>query len=349
MGDEGAGGDNRRVIRLDYDKLGSGPLMIVIDGMPDTRRVHMPEVSRLARPQGGAPAAALLEEAGAVSGAGGHPPDLYTSLVLAAWRGQEARALELIDAAIQDAPAGSEREAAALADYARAILYNGLGRYGDAFAAACRVCANEGLCPLPWALSELAEAGARSGNPDAAAGAMRLRQRGKVAGSDGVEALSRALHDDGGSAEASFLEAIDLFRSAGPTLRLARAQLLYGEWLRRRGRRVHARAQLRAAEAAFAHADAAGFAERARRELLATAETARRRTVQTRDDLTAQEAQIAQFAADGRTNPEIGAQLFISPRTVEWHLRKVFRKLQVGSRRELRVALQGARPRVPVT
>jgi len=159
----------------------------------------------------------------------------------------------------------------------------------------------------------------------------------------GVVALSNALLGDGEIAETSFVEAIDLFRAVGSALRLARAQLLYGEWLRRTGRRVDARAQLRTAEEMFVGAGAEGFAERAHRELLATGETVRRRTAETRDDLTAQEAQIAEFAADGQSNAEIGARLFISPRTVEWHLRKVFRKLNLSSRRELRVALQGGR------
>ena len=200
----------------------------------------------------------------------------------------------------------------------------------------------------PVGLSELVEAGARSGNPEIVAAAPgRLIDAADLAASAygrGILALTTAFLSDGEIAEASFLEAIDWFRGVGSTLRPARAQLLYGEWLRRAGRRVDARAQLRAAEETFARAGASVFAERARRELVASCETARRRTVETRDDLTPQEAQIALFAADGQTNPEIGAQLFISPRTVEWHLRKVFRKLHVGSRRELRLALKDGRP-----
>lgn len=223
-------------------------------------------------------------------------------------------------------------------------FYNGLGRYAAALAAARQACEHEDLCPAPWALSELVEAGARSGKPEiVAAAAGRLVDQPDLARSAygrGTLALSTALMADGEIAEASFFEAIDWFRGVGSTLRPARAQLLYGEWLRRAGRRVDARAQLRASEETFARAGADGFAERASRELVATGETARRRGVETRDDLTPQEAQIARFAADGQTNPEIGAQLFISSRTVEWHLSKVFRKLHVGSRRELRMALR---------
>ncbi len=324
-----------------------------IDGLPDThfvvrRRVISQAVSVAGREANGPPASALFDEAEAVTGATGHRPVLYTSLVLAAWRGQEARAIELMNAGIQDATAENRRRAVVLAAYARAILYNGLGRYAAALAAARQACEDEDLCPAPWALSELVEAGARSGNPEIVAAAPgRLIDRPDLAGSAygrGIFALTTAFLSDGEIAEASFLEAIDWFRGVGSTLRPARAQLLYGEWLRRAGRRVDARAQLRAAEETFARAGANVFAERARRELVASCETARRRTVETRDDLTPQEAQIALFAADGQTNPEIGAQLFISPRTVEWHLRKVFRKLHVGSRRELRLALKDGRP-----
>jgi len=340
------------VIRLDYEELGSGPLMIVIDRLPHADVVGgRPEIARVAGPSGrgsnGPPTSTLLAEAEALTAATGYRPVLYTSLVLAAWRGQEARARELMEAAIEDATVEGEGKAVALAEYAQAILYNGLGRYAAALAAARRACEDESLCSFPWALSELVEAGARSGNPEfVVAVPERLMGSAELDGSRcgrGVVALSNALLGDGEIAETSFVEAIDLFRAVGSALRLARAQLLYGEWLRRTGRRVDARAQLRTAEEMFVGAGAEGFAERAHRELLATGETVRRRTAETRDDLTAQEAQIAEFAADGQSNAEIGARLFISPRTVEWHLRKVFRKLNLSSRRELRVALQGGR------
>ena len=349
MGNVGVEEKSATVIRLDYGELGSRALMSVIDGLPDTYVVPgRPAIAQVVGLTGGKangpPASALLDEAEAVTGATGHWPVLYTSLVLAAWRGQEARALELMNAGIQDATAESRGKAVALAEYARSILYNGLGRYAAALAAARQACEDENLCPVPWAFGELVEAGARSKNTEIVATAVgRLIDRADLAASAygrGILALSTALLADGEIAEASFFEAIDRFRGVGSTLRPARAQLLYGEWLRRAGRRVDARAQLRASEETFARAGADGFAERARRELVASGETARRRTVETRDDLTPQEAQIARFAADGQTNPEIGAQLFISPRTVEWHLRKIFQKLHVGSRRELRVALQ---------
>jgi DNA-binding CsgD family transcriptional regulator len=155
----------------------------------------------------------------------------------------------------------------------------------------------------------------------------------------GVEARSRALLCDNAAAERLYREAIDRLEPSEARLELARAHLLYGEWLRREGRRVDARAQLRTAYAQLTSIGMEAFAERARRELLATGEKARKRTVETRDDLTAQERQIAELARDGLSNPEIGAQLFLSPRTVEWHLRKVFTKLGIRSRRELLRAL----------
>ena len=288
------------------------------------------------------PAAALIDEADAVTRASGHTPALATSLVLAAWRGQETRALELSDACVQDTPAEGGRRAVAVAAYARAILYNGLGRYPAALTAARCACEHEDLGPYVWAVGELVEACARSGDHATAQAALqRLVERTVGAETEwerGIRAQSAALV--GADAEARFREALDGFRRSRTTLQLARAQLLYGEWLRREGRRVDARMQLRAALETFDRNAAAGFAERARRELLATGETVRKRTVETRDDLTAQEAEVARLAAEGQTNPEIGAALFLSPRTVEWHLRKVFRKLRVSSRRELRLALR---------
>ncbi len=288
------------------------------------------------------PAAALIDEAEAVTRASGHTPALATSLVLAAWRGQETRALELAEACVEDTPAEGVRRAIAVAAYAKAILYNGRGRYPAALAAARCACEHEDLGPYMWAVGELVEACARSGDRAAAQAALE-RLDECTAGAEtewerGIRAQSAALV--GADAEARFREALDGFRRSRTTLQLARAQLLYGEWLRREGRRVDARLELRAALETFDRNAAAGFAERARRELLATGETVRKRTVETRDDLTAQEAEVARLAADGQTNPEIGAALFLSPRTVEWHLRKVFRKLRVSSRRELRLALR---------
>jgi DNA-binding CsgD family transcriptional regulator len=356
------GDENATVIRLDYEDLCSGRLMIVIDRLPGTvghtpvrdfGGVHIAPAAGLPREgRQGPPPSALLDEADAIAAATGYRPALDTSLVLAAWRGQEARALELMDAGIEDATAEGQGRALAVAEYARAILYNGLGRYPAALAAAERACEDESLGVHAWALNELVEASARSGNRDAAVSALRrLEGRPRTAGAEwelGITAQSSALVSDREHAAALFQEALRRFGSSRTTLRLARAQLLYGEWLRREGRRVDAREQLRAAHETFDRLGADGFADRARRELLATGEAVRKRSVETRDDLTAQEAEVARLAADGQTNPEIGAQLFISPRTVEWHLRKVFRKLRVSSRRELRMALYGSgRPAVP--
>jgi DNA-binding CsgD family transcriptional regulator len=191
-------------------------------------------------------------------------------------------------------------------------------------------------------LPELIEAAARSGKTEVASVALRrLEERTLASGTDwalGVLARSRALISDGEDADALYREAIERLERTRIRVELARARLLYGEWLRREGRRVDARDQLRTAHEMFSRFGAEAFAERARRELLATGETARRRTQETREVLTPQEAQIARLAADGQTNPEIGAQLFISPRTVEYHLRKVFPKLDISSRKELRNA-----------
>ena len=289
---------------------------------------------------------ALLEEADAINEATGTTPLLSTSLVLAAWRGQEGRALELIDASIEDATAENAGKATALAEYAQALLYNGLGRYQAALSAAERACQHEDVGPFDWALTEMVEAGARGGSFEVAARALRrLEERTVAAGATdnalGVRARSRALLSDREDAEVLYREALERLASSGIALQLARARLLYGEWLRRENRRVDARDQLRAAHGTLNRLGADGFAERARRELLATGETVRKRTVETRDNLTAQETLIAGLAGHGRTNPEIGAELFISPRTVEWHLRKVFRKMGINSRKQLRGAAAG--------
>ena len=199
----------------------------------------------------------------------------------------------------------------------------------------------------PWVLSDVIEAAARSGHPERAAGPVeRLAEITEANGADfalGVLARSRALLSEGEAAERLYREAIERLGHTRVRVALARATLVYGEWLRRENRRVDAREQLRIAHEMLGEMGMEAFAERARRELLATGETVRKRTVETLDDLTPQELQIAQRAADGQTNPEIGAQLFLSPRTVEWHLRKVFTKLGISSRRELRTALPDAR------
>jgi DNA-binding CsgD family transcriptional regulator/tetratricopeptide (TPR) repeat protein len=287
-------------------------------------------------------ASGLMEEVDAITAATGSTPLWYTSLVLAAWRGQERRALEPIQRGLTDATVRGEGRAITLAHYATAVLYNGLGRYEDAFAAAQRACQHEDLGLFGWALLELVEAGVRSNKREAVGDALvRLSERTRAAGTDwalGVLARSRALMSGGESAEALYLEAIARLARTRIAVHLARAQLLYGEWLRREHRRVDAREPLRAAHEMFSRIGADAFAERARRELSATGETVRKRTVETLDELTVQEAQVARLARNGHTNTEIGAQLFISPRTVEYHLHKVFAKLGVRSRKELRVA-----------
>ncbi|WP_203416567.1 helix-turn-helix transcriptional regulator [Jiangella ureilytica] len=200
-----------------------------------------------------------------------------------------------------------------------------------------------GSQPGGWTLAELVEAATRCDDlATATAAAGRLAEVAAAIGTDwalGVAARSEALLDDGGPAEDLFREAIDRLGRAGVGVELARTHLLYGEWLRRSGRRADARTLLRDAHDALAAMGAEAFAERARRELAATGETVRRRRADTRQELTAQELHIARLAAEGRTNPEIGAELYLSRHTVEWHLRKVFAKLDVTSRRQLRTAL----------
>ena len=227
--------------------------------------------------------------------------------------------------------------------WATAVLYNGLGRYDEALATAERVGEDPGDLGLAaWALSELIEAAARTGAPERAAGALRrLTEVTGAAATDwalGILARSRALLADG-EPEPLYLEAIERLGRTRIRAELARAHLLYGEWLRRHGRRSAAREQLRTAYEMLDAMGIAAFAERARRELVATGETARKRTTVTADGLTAQETQIAMLACHGHSNPEISTQLFISPRTVEWHLRKVFGKLGISSRKELRTIL----------
>jgi DNA-binding CsgD family transcriptional regulator len=225
-----------------------------------------------------------------------------------------------------------------------ASLNNGLGHYAGALSAAERACE----CPQEIGFStlvlpELIEAASRIGKTQRAFDAFeQLAKATRASGTDwalGLEARSCALLSKGPVAEDYYQEAIGRLSRTGVQIELARAHLLYGEWLRRENRRYDARGQLRLAHEMFITIGSDAFAERARRELLATGETARARTVDTLYDLTAQETQIAQIAADGYTNPEIGAELFISPRTVEWHLRKIYSKLGISSRRQLRNAL----------
>jgi ATP/maltotriose-dependent transcriptional regulator MalT len=288
-------------------------------------------------------ASASLDEADAIAEITGNPPLIHTSLVLTAWRGDENAATESFRSAVGTATARGEGRTITLVDLATALLQNGLGHYDAAFAAAQRACERDEIALAGWGLVELIEAAVRSGHHDVAVDALgRLTNRTSVSGTEwalGTEARSRALVSEGEGAEALYLEAIDRLGRSRAVAQLARAHLLYGEWLRRDGRRVDAREQLRRADDLFGRMGAHAFAERVRRELVATGATVRRRTEDPREELTAQEAQVARLARDGLTNPEIGAQLYLSRHTVEWHLRKVFTKLDISSRRELHKAL----------
>jgi len=271
----------------------------------------------------------------------------YVSLLLAAWRGDAPTAAELTEAMVQGASARGEGAALTYAEYANAVLHNGLGNYGLAAEAAHQASAADELVISPWALYELVEAAVRSDQRErAAAAADRLSEIAAATGSDwggGAAARSRALLASGQAAEAQYREALERLSRTRMATHMARARLSYGEWLRRENRRIDARDQLRPAFEAFVSMGTQAWAERARRELLATGEKVRKRTEDSRAELTPQEEEIAQLARDGRTNPEIGAQLFIGTRTVEWHLRKVFAKLEISSRRELDEALSRRR------
>jgi DNA-binding CsgD family transcriptional regulator len=279
-----------------------------------------------------AAAASLIEEARAINEVTGSQLPPYASVGLAAFRGREVEER-------------GERAGLSLLQWANAVLYNGRGRYEEALAAAerAREDSHELVFPV-WAAVELIEAASRTGRAADAADALeRLSQTTRASGSDwalGIEARSRALLSDGETAEGLYREALDRLGRTRVRTELARTHLLYGEWLRRERRRLDAREQLRTAHDLLSEMGMEAFAERARRELLATGETARKRAVETRSQLTAQEAQVARLARDGLSNPEIGARLFISPRTVQYHLHKVFAKLGIHSRTQLGRALR---------
>ena len=287
-----------------------------------------------------AAAASLIEEAAAITEATGSQLPPYAPLGLAAFRGRDLEASELVKVSTREMVRRGEGVGLTFIHFVTAVLYNGLGRYQDALAAAqrAREDPHEQLFST-WAAVELIEAAVRSGVPEQAAGTLeRLSDSTGASGSDwalGIQAGAQALLSDGEGAERLYREAIDRLARTRVRWSLARAHLLYGEWLRRERRRTDAREHLRAAHEMFVAMGAEGFAERTRRELLATGETARKRTVETGSQLTAQEAQVAELARQGLSNPEIGARLFISPRTVEYHLHKVFTKLGINSRMQL--------------
>ena len=270
----------------------------------------------------------------------------WTALRLRALQGREAEAAAAIASAIEQA--SDERHNLAIyAHWAAALLCNGLGRYEEAAASARQATTNTSEYWVSvWVLPELVEAAARLEDTSSARGALeRLAKTTRPADNDfalGIEARCQALLSDGATAERLYQDAIERLGRTPLRPELARAHLLYGEWLRRMNRRLDARSQLRTAHEQFTSIGMEAFADRARRELLATGETARKRTVETRDDLTPQERQIAELARNGLSNPEIGARLFLSRRTVEWHLRHVFAKLGIRSRRDLTTALAGS-------
>jgi DNA-binding CsgD family transcriptional regulator len=291
-------------------------------------------------------AASLIAEADAITEATGSGFTRYATVMLASFRGAEAEARPLVDAVINDAKATGQGEGIQWSQWVSAVLDNGLGRYENALAEAQQ--ASEQAPELfvsVWALVELIEAASRTDQARLAADALeRLAEATSVAQTDwsqGTYARARALLLDGQEAEDSYRKAIGRLSRTRLRPELARAHLLYGEWLRREGRRADAREQLRTARDMFVAIGMGAFAERARRELIATGEKVLKRSAETRDRLTPQEEQIARLAREGRTSPEIGAQLFLSARTVEWHLGKIFTKLDIGSRRELHAALAG--------
>ena len=293
-----------------------------------------------------AAAASMVDEMRAVSEATGIPTPPYGALWDAALRGREAEASELIDTIASEAAARGEGFALSITEHASGVMFNGLGRYDEALAAVRH--AGERLSEIggpTWALAELIEAATRRSQFELAQRAFeRLTEIAHASGTEpafGIEARSRALLSDVVAAESIYREAIARLGRTRARPELARAHLVYGEWLRREHRRLDAREQLRTAHRMFTAMGIDAFAGRAERELLATGERVRKRTVETREELTAHEAQIARLARDGLSNPEIGTRLFISPRTVEYHLHKVFTKLGISSRSELDRVLPG--------
>jgi DNA-binding CsgD family transcriptional regulator len=285
-------------------------------------------------------AASLVAEVESVTEAMGSSIAPYAALALAALAGREAEAFELIEAATKDAERRGEGQGLSFVQWATAVLCNSLGRYEEALAAAQQASEDSPADLFAnWAVAELIEAATRSGVPELAADAVqRLSATARASATDwalGVEARSRAVVSEGENAENLYREAIDRLGRTRLRLELARAHLLYGEWLRRENRRIDAREQLRTAHQMLASMGADGFAERAARELWATGERVRKRTADAPAKLTARETQIAWLASDGHSNPQIAAQLFMSPRTVEYHLHKVFTKLDISSRNQL--------------
>ena len=299
-----------------------------------------------------AAAASLVEEAAAVSDATGSGLPAYGALALAAFRGAEGDAVRLIEAARAEIGPRGDGMGLTLVEHSEALLFNGLGRYAEAAAAAQRGAAHpHELGFSTWSLSQLVEAASRSNQPAVAEDALeRLTCTTRASGTAwalGVETRARALVSSNEAAERWYCEAIEHLAKTRVRSELARAHLVYGEWLRRQGRRVDAREHLRTAHGMLSAMGMDAFAERARRELVGTGERARSRRAESRDELTAHELEIAHLAREGLSNPEIGARLFLSARTVEWHMKKVFNKLGIRSRMALHDALpERGRPAV---
>jgi len=294
-----------------------------------------------------APAERLMEEDRLIAEATGNPSAAHSAMMLAAWRGDEADASKVIEITAQEATARGQGRLVSFADYASSLLYNGLGRHDIARDCARRAFERDHLAYAPFVVPELAEAAARTGDVALLGAALEwLSERTRVTPTEwvlGIEALVRALLSEETAADSYYRESIEHLSRTPIRAQLARAHLLYGEWLRRQGRRTNARDHLRTACEMLDAMGMEAFAKRARRELVAAGETARKRTVHTTyggpgqasEPLTAQEAQVARLARDGLSNPEIGSRLFISTRTVQYHLSKVFTKLGVNSRSQL--------------
>ncbi|MFF3946787.1 AAA family ATPase [Streptomyces sp. NPDC001902] len=330
-----------RAVRLarDIGALGALPPALIYAGGV---HIHTGEFAEAER---------MIDEADAIAAATGHAPHKYATLVLAAWRGDEGVAASFIDEAKERATQRGEVSLLGVAGYIQGVLFNGLARYDQALVAARSGIEHDGFNFTGLSLVEHVEAATRCGELDQARASLaRLVELTRAADSGwarGVTARSRALLTDGDEADGLYRSAIEeLGRDrVVVAVEVARTHLLYGEWLRRSRRRSLAREHLRTAHEMFGGMGAKAFAERARRELLATGEHVRVRESQPESALTPQESQIATLAAAGMTNPKIGAELFISPHTVEWHLRKVYTKLGINSRR----ALPGALTKAPAT
>jgi DNA-binding CsgD family transcriptional regulator len=286
-------------------------------------------------------ATSLIEEQRIVTEASGSRLAPHAALILTAWRGRKAELSALIETTMTEAMPRGEGIGVSATQWVSALLHNALGEYETALDAAQELMdpARSFDQAIGWALPELIEAAVHTGHADIARdGLDRLSEMTRPASTDwglGLEARCRALLSEADQAESHFAEALERLGRSRLRGELARTHLLYGEWLRRSARQRDAREQLRAAHRMFTEMGMDAFADRTGKELVATGEKARRRTVPGRDDLTAQERQIAELARDGLSNPEIGERLFLSPRTVEWHLRKVFGKLGIRSRHEL--------------